>query len=180
MDFNINNIKSRMDKVIEALEKNFSTVRAGRANPAILDGIMVSYYGTATPLRALTNISVPESRQLLIKPFDRSALGAIEKAIFEANLGLTPSNDGETIRIIIPALTEERRIELTKQVKLISEEARISLRNIRHDIINEMKQNDLSEDEEKNAMSRLQNAIDEYNKKIDDKLKEKDNDLLKI
>lgn len=174
------NIIGRMDKVIEAIERNFTTVRAGRANPAILDGIMVPYYGTSTSLRALTNVSVPESRQLLIKPFDRSALGAIEKAIFEANLGLTPNNDGETIRIIIPALTEERRLELAKQVKLIAEEAKISLRNIRHDIINEMKKDELSEDEEKSAMNELQEYVNEYNKMIDDKLKEKEVDLLKI
>ena len=117
----INNTKERMNKALESVEKHFTSVRAGRANPSSLDGVMVSYYGVDTPLKQLATISVPEARQLQIKPFDRSCLSAIEKAIFESNLGYTPNNDGETIRIVIPVLTEERRIELTKQVKSLAE-----------------------------------------------------------
>ena len=123
-------LTEKMDKALESLEKKFATVRAGRANPSSLDGIMVEYYGSMTPLKQLATISVPEARQLLIKPFDRSCLHAIEKGIFEANIGLTPNNDGESIRIVIPPLTEERRIELTKQVKAISEEGKVAIRNI--------------------------------------------------
>ncbi len=180
MDSDINNYRIRMEKVMEALERNFTTVRAGRANPAILDDIEVLYYNVNTPLKSLATISVPEARQLLIRPFDKSSLGAIEKAIFEANIGLTPTNDGENIRITIPPLSEERRRELVKQVKEIAEESRISLRNLRHDIINDIKKQELSEDEEKQEINRLQSLIDEYNKKIDEKFKEKETSLLQV
>ena len=180
MDFNTNDIKLRMDKVIETLEKNFSNVRAGRANPSMLDNIMILYYNTNTPLKSLASISVPEARQLLIKPFDKSILGAIEKSIYEANIGLTPTNDGENIRIVIPSLTEERRVELTKQVKVIAEEGRISLRNIRHDVINDIKKQDLSIDQEKNYINKIQDIIDEYNRKIDERFKNKEKELLTI
>ena len=105
-------LESKMEKAIESLEGRFKTVRTGRANPSSLDPVMVNYYGSMTPLRQLANVSVPEARQLLIKPFDRSCLAAIEKGIYEANLGYTPNNDGESIRIVIPPLTEERRREL--------------------------------------------------------------------
>ena len=110
-------VTDKMDKALENLTKRFATVRAGRANPSSLDGVMVEYYGSMTPLKQLATISVPEARQLLIKPFDKSSLGAIEKAILASNLGYNPGNDGETIRIVIPELTEERRKELVKQVK---------------------------------------------------------------
>jgi len=180
MDVDVNNYRERMDKVIEALERNFTTVRAGRVSPSILDGIDISYYGVSTPLKSLATISIPEARQLLIKPYDKSVLGAIVKAIFEANIGVTPTNDGETIRIIIPPLTEERRLEFVKQVKVIAEESKISLRNIRHDLVNSIKKSDFAEDEEKKQMNRLQLLVDEYNKKIDEKFKQKEADLLKI
>ena len=124
--------KESMENTLKNLEKRFASVRAGRANPSSLDGVMVEYYGSMTPLKQLATISVPEATQLLIKPFDRSCLGAIEKAILAANLGYTPNNDGETIRIVVPALTEERRRELTKQVKAIAEDAKVSVRNNRH------------------------------------------------
>ena len=141
--------EDKMDKALESLDKRFTTVRAGRANPSSLDGVMVSYYGADTPLKQLATISVPEARQLLIKPFDRSCLSAIEKAIFESNLGYTPNNDGESIRIVIPALTEERRVELTKQVKAIAEEGKVSIRNIRREAIEEIEKLGLPEDVEK-------------------------------
>ena len=140
MDFDvIKETEEKMKKAVEAMEKRFQTVRAGRANPSSLDGVMVNYYGSMTPLKQLATISVPEARQLLIKPFDKSCLSAIEKAIFESNLGYTPGNDGETIRIVIPMLTEDRRKELVKQAKGMSEEAKVALRNIRQDAMNDVK-----------------------------------------
>lgn len=172
--------EDKMEKALESLDKRFLTVRAGRANPSSLDGVMVSYYGVDTPLKQLATISVPEARQLLIKPFDRSCLGAIEKAIFESNLGYTPNNDGESIRIVIPALTEERRIELTKQVKAIAEEGKVAIRNIRRDAIEEIEKLGLPEDVEKNGTNEVQNLVNDYNKKIDEKLKVKEGELLSI
>ena len=173
-------VSEKMDKAIENLEKRFTTVRAGRANPSSLDGVMVEYYGSMTPLKQLATISVPEARQLLIKPFDKSSLGAIEKAILASNLGYTPGNDGETIRIVIPELTEERRRELAKQVKALAEEAKVSIRNIRHDALEDVKKADLPEDEEKRMEKEIQDSVNEYNKKIEGKLKEKEEELLTV
>jgi ribosome recycling factor len=177
MDYNL---RDKFEKAIEAMERNFTLVRAGRANPNILEGIMVSYYGADTPLKQLANISIPEARQLLIKPFDKSLLSLIEKAIYESNIGLTPNNDGENIRLIVPALTEERRIALTKQVKVMAEEGKVAIRNIRHDIINNIKKEELPEDVEKNQIAKLQDYVDEFNKKIEDKLKIKESELLSV
>ena len=172
--------EEKMQKALEATEKKFTIVRAGRANPATLDGVMVIYYGTPTPLKQLATISVPEARQLQIKPFDRSCLSAIEKAIFESDLGYTPNNDGETIRIVIPALTEERRVELTKQVKAMAEEGKVSIRNIRREAIEDIEKLELPEDVEKGKTNEVQNLVKEYNKKIEDKLKEKEQELLTV
>ena len=169
-----------LDKAIENFEKRLKTVRAGRANPSSLDGIMVEYYGSMTPLKQLATISVPEARQLLIKPFDKSCLSAIEKAILASNLGYTPGNDGETIRIIIPELTEERRKELAKQVKALAEDSKVSIRNIRHDALEEVKKSELPEDEAKGMEKDIQDLINEYNKKVEEKLKEKENELLTV
>ena len=121
------NTEEKMMLTMDSLDNKFTNVRAGRANPSMLDGVMVEYYGTPTPLKTLANISVPEARQLSIKPFDRSCLSSIEKAIFEANLGVTPNNNGEMVFIVIPPLTEDRRRELVKQVKGLAEEAKIAL-----------------------------------------------------
>ena len=173
-------ITDKMDKTLENLEKKFATVRAGRANPSSLDGIMVEYYGSMTPLKQLATISVPEARQLLIKPFDKSCLSGIEKAILASNLGYNPGNDGETIRIVIPELTEERRIELTKQVKALAEEAKVSIRNIRRDGMEDTQKLELPEDEEKGMEKDIQDLVNEYNKKIEDKLKEKETELLTV
>ncbi|MBQ6405088.1 MAG: ribosome recycling factor [Bacilli bacterium] len=173
-------VTEKMDKTIENLEKRFTTVRAGRANPSSLDGIMVEYYGSMTPLKQLATISVPEARQLLIKPFDKSSLSGIEKAIISSNLGYNPGNDGETIRIVIPELTEERRRELAKQVKSLAEEAKVSIRNIRHDALEDVKKADLPEDEEKGMEKDIQDMVNEYNKKIDNALKEKEQELLTV
>lgn len=181
MDFDvIKETEEKMKKAVEAMEKRFQTVRAGRANPSSLDGVMVNYYGVMTPLKQLATISVPEARQLLIKPFDRSSLSAIEKGIFEANLGYTPNNDGESIRIIIPALTEERRKELVKQVKGMSEDGKVSIRNLRRDSLDLIKKEELGEDVKKQLENEVQELVNKYNKIIEDKTKEKENDLMSV
>ena len=177
----LNETESKMKKAIETMEKRFTNVRAGRANPAILDGVTVNYYGTATPLKSLATISIPEARQLMIKPFDRSCLNDIEKGIYVANIGLTPNNNGECIILNIPALTEETRKEYVKQVKQIAEEGKINLRNIRQDSNNDIKKNeDLTEDEKDNLMDDVQDLINKYNKVIDEKEKEKEKELLTV
>ena len=173
-------LNEKMDKAIESLEKRFATVRAGRANPSSLDGIMVDYYGSMTPLKQLATISVPEARQLLIKPFDKSCLKGIEKAILASNLGYNPGNDGETIRIVIPELTEERRRELVKQVKALAEEAKVAIRNIRRDAMEQIDKLEVSEDEQKGLEKDVQDTVNEYNKKVEAKLKEKEQELLTV
>jgi len=172
--------ETRMEEALEALDKRFVNVRAGRANPSMLDGVMVEYYGVPTPLKQLANISVPEARQLSIKPFDKGILGDIEKAIFEANIGLTPNNNGEVIFLVIPALTEDRRRDLVKQVKQIAEEGKIALRNIRQDANNDIKKLKLPEDVEKSGNEEVQELIQKYNKEIEDKLKVKEQELMTI
>ena len=176
----INEVENKMKGTLTALEKRFTTVRAGRANPSSLDGVMVDYYGSMTPLKSLATISVPEATQLLIKPFDRGCLGNIEKAIIAANLGFNPSNDGETIRIVIPALTEERRRELTKQVKAMAEEAKVSIRNIRHEANEKIEKMELPEDEEKGMMKDVQDLVNDYNKDIDNIYKDKEKELMTV
>ena len=170
----------KMEKALQNLEKRFATVRAGRANPSSLDGVMVEYYGSMTPLKQLATISVPEARQLLIKPFDRGSLKNIEKAILTSNLGYNPGNDGETIRIIIPELTEERRRELVKQVKAMSEETKVAIRNIRREGIEAVSKLEVSEDEEKGLEKDIQDIVNEYNKKVEAMLKEKEEELLTV
>ena len=179
-DMIILEVTENMDKTMENLNKRFSTVRAGRANPSSLDGVFVDYYGSMTPLKQLATISVPEARQLLIKPFDKGSLGAIEKAILAANLGYNPGNDGETIRIVIPELTEERRRELVKQVKAICEDAKVSIRNIRRDGLEDVKKAELPEDVAKGMEKDIQDLVNDYNKKIDTMLKEKEQELLTV
>lgn len=173
-------LTEKMDKAIEALEKRFTTVRAGRANPSSLDGIMVEYYGSMTPLKQLATISVPEARQLLIKPFDKSCLSGIEKAILASNLGYNPGNDGETIRIVIPELTEERRRELAKQVKAMAEDAKVTVRNLRREGIEDVEKLELPEDQEKGMEKDIQDMVNEYNKKIEALTKEKEQELLTV
>ena len=174
------NTEEKMQSTISSLEMKFTNVRAGRANPSMLDGITIDYYGVQTPLKQLANISIPEARQLMIKPFDRSILNTIEKAIFEANIGITPNNNGECIFLVIPPLTEERRKELVKQVKNMAEEAKIALRNIRQDANTSIKNLKLPEDVEKEGNEDVQELINKYNKIIDEKLKEKEQDLMTI
>ena len=170
----------KFGKVIENLEARLLNIRAGRANPAMLNGISASYYGTLTPIQSLANITVPDARSLMIKPFDRGALKEIERALNEANLGITPVNNGEVIILTIPELTEDKRRDYVKQAKNVCEEARVALRNIRQDANNEIKKEELPEDEEKSALLEVQNLINDYNKKIDEIFKNKESELMRV
>ena len=172
--------ENKMQEAIENMKKRFTNVRAGRANPNILDGVMVTYYGNPTPLKQLATISVPEARQLTIKPFNKSCLGDIEKAIFEANIGLTPNNNGEAIILVIPALTEETRKEYVKQVKSIAEDCKIVLRNIRQDANKDIQKLEITEGDKKGTLEDVQDLIDKYNKITDELLKEKEAELLTV
>ena len=174
------NTEDKMIKTIENLDQRLVTIRAGRANPALLSKIMVDYYGAMTPIQSVANISVPEARQLMVKPFDRGVLKNLEKAIFEANLGISPVNNGEVIILTIPELTEDRRKEYVKQAKAMCEEARVSLRNIRQEANNEIKKLELPEDEEKLELESIQELVNKYNKIIDEKNKEKEQELMEI
>ena len=172
--------EDKMQKAINVMENRFLNVRAGRANPRILDKIEVEYYGVLTPLIQLATISVPEARKLVIKPFDRSSIGSIEKAIFEANIGLTPNNNGEVVMLIIPELTEERRKEYVKEAKTIEEEAKIALRNIRQEANNDIKKIEIPEDDIKKGQDSVQELINKYNKIAEEKLKTKEKELMEI
>lgn len=174
------NIEQKMDKAISALENKLINIRAGRANPAMLNGIMVPFYGTPTPIQSMANITVPEARQLMIKPFDRNTLKDIERAINEANIGITPTNNGEIIILTIPELTEDRRKEYVKEAKEVAEEARVALRNIRQEENNAIKREEHPEDEEKRLLEDVQESINKYNKIIDEKLKEKEQELMTV
>ena len=171
----------KMQNSIESMEKRLLNIRAGRANPAILDAVVVNYYGVDTPLKQLASVSVPEARMLQIKPFDKSCLGPIEKAIYESNVGLTPNNNGEVIILNIPALTEDTRRDYVKQAKTIGEECKIALRNIRQDANNDIKKaDDLTEDEVKVGQDEVQELITKYNKIVDEKIKEKETELMTV
>ncbi len=172
------NIELKMLKTIESLENKFINIRAGRANPSMLNGINVNYYGTPTPIQSLANITVPEAKQLMIKPFDRSCLKDIERAINEANIGITPINNGEIIILTVPDLTEERRRDYVKQAKSLAEEAKVALRNIRQDANTDIKKEEHTEDEEKHLLDEVQELINKYNKIVDEKLKEKETELM--
>jgi len=172
--------KTKMQKTIESLEARMTNIRAGRANPNMLHGIMVDYYGTPTPLNSLANITVPEARQLFIKPFDKGALKECEKAIFEANLGVSPTNNGEMLIITIPELTEDKRKEYVKSAKGLAEDAKVGIRGAREDARNTVKKAELSEDEEEMYFEEIQKLTDEFNKIVDEKLKEKENELMEI
>lgn len=170
----------KMNNAIEAMDKRLVNIRAGRANPSILQGVLVNYYGVPTPLIQLATISVPEARQLCIKPYDRSCLGAIEKGIYEANVGLTPNNNGEMVILNIPPLTEDTRKDYVKQSKQITEDCHIVLRNIRQDANNDIKKLDITEDEKDGAISEVQELINKFNKLVDDKFKAKENELMSV
>jgi len=180
MDDILMETEMKMEASVESMEKRLINIRAGRANPAILDGVIVSYYGVDTPLKQLATISIPEARQLMIKPFDRTTLGAIEKGIYEANVGLTPNNNGEVIILNIPILTEDTRREYVKQAKTICEECKIALRNIRQDANNDIKKLEVPEDEIKNGQEDVQELINKYNKIVDEKFKIKEQELMTV
>jgi ribosome recycling factor len=176
--------EEKMQKSIEFLTKDLSTLRAGRANPAMVEKIMVDYYGEATPINQLGNITVPEARLLVIQPWDKSIIPAIEKAIFKSDLGVTPSNDGNLIRIAIPQLTEERRKDLVKVVKKKGEETKVAIRNIRRDSNDMIKMSEkeklLSEDESKKGMDEIQKFTDKYVKKVDGILQAKEKEIMEV
>ena len=172
--------EDKMQKAISSMENRFLNIRAGRANPRILDKVEVEYYGAPTPLIQLATISVPEARKIVIKPFDRNSIGNIEKAIFEADLGLTPNNNGETVMLVIPELTEERRREYVKEAKTVAEECKIALRNIRQDSNNSIKKLEIPEDDQKIAQEDVQELINKYNKITDEKLKDKETELMSV
>lgn len=176
--------KQRMEKSVEALRNQISKVRTGRAHPSLLDGIMVPYYGTDTPLRQLANITVEDARTLAITVFDKSASGAVEKAILTSDLGLNPAGAGSVIRVPLPPLTEERRRDLVKLVRAEAEQGRIAVRNIRRDANNDLKEllkeKEITEDEERKAAEEIQKLTDTYIAKIDEALAEKEKDLMEI
>lgn len=177
---NLDETEMKMMKAIENLEERYINIRAGRANPAMLNGVMVDFYGTPTPISSIANITVPEARQLFVKPFDRSTLKNIEHAIIAANLGINPTNNGEMIIITIPALTEDKRREYVKQAKALSEDAKVALRNIRQDANNDIKKEELPEDEEKMYLEEIQELITKYNKLVDDEIKVKEAELMQV
>lgn len=176
--------EERMHKGVDALRKEYGTIRAGRANPSILEKVLVEYYGTPTPVNQLANISVPESRMLVIQPWDKSVLPMIEKAILKSDLGLNPSSDGTVIRIIIPQLTAERRNELVKTVKKKAEDARVVVRNIRRDTNEQLKKMEkdktASEDEIKRAQEDVQKLTDKIIKEVDNVAATKEQEILEV
>ena len=177
----IEEAETKMKKAIENMEARFTNVRAGRANPAMLNGINVMYYGASTPLNTVANITVPEARQLFIKPFDKSLVKEIEKAIHEANLGITPTNNGEMVILTVPQLTEETRRTYVKQVDEMGEQAKIALRNARQDANNDIKKDEeLTEDDKKRYQEDVQELINKYNKIVDEKIDEKTKELMSV
>lgn len=167
----INKAKENMDKSIHVFEKNLGTVRAGIANAAILDGIKVDYYGAPTPLTQMSSVTIPEPRVLLITPYDQTSIDNIEHALLASNLGLTPANDGKVIRLVIPQLTGERRQEIAKEVNKMAEEGKIAVRNVRRDAMNSLKKlqkdDEITEDEQRNLEKQVQKVTDEATKNID-------------
>ncbi len=174
----------RMDKTVEATAHEFNTVRTGRASAALLDRVQVDYYGQKTPLKQLATVNVPESQLLTIQPFDPGSLKAVERAIQESDLGLTPSNDGRVIRLPIPQLTEERRRELVKVVRHLAEEGRIAIRNVRRDVMHDLKElvreGEVGDDEERRAEERLQKLTDQHVARIGELLKRKEEEILEV
>lgn len=179
-----NQAEEKMDKAIAVLKKDLLTLRTGRANPSILDKIMVEYYGTETPIHQMANISTPDPRSLVITPWDKSAMGEIERAISKSELGLTPSNDGNVIRIAIPALTQERRNELVKMARKMSEEAKIAIRNIRREANDELKKlekkGDIPEDVSRRSQEEIQKITDRYIKESDQVVNGKEAEIMEI
>ena len=177
-------LEERIAKSISLLKEDLNTVRAGRANPALLDKVMVDYYGCPTPLKNLSNISVPDPRTLMISPFDAKSIGDIEKGINIADIGITPTNDGKVIRLVVPQLTEERRKELTKTTKKMGEDAKVAIRNLRRDVNDHLKKaqkdGELTEDDLKKELDKVQKTTDKAVKDIDDIIAAKDKEILEV
>jgi ribosome recycling factor len=172
-----------MEKALQHLDSELSRIRAGKANVHILDGVMVEYYGTPTPLNQVSNVSTPDAKTIMIQPWEKTMIDPIEKALMNSNVGITPVNNGEVIRLIIPQLTEERRRDLVKLVKSEGENARVSIRNSRRDANEEYKQmqkDGLSEDEAKDAEAEIQKLTDEYNGKVEEIVTSKEDDIMTI
>jgi len=180
----INDAEERMEKTVEALQLELRTLRTGRASPALVERLHVDYYGVPTPLNQLAGISVPEPRMLMIRPWDRSSMGLIEKAILKSDLGLTPNNDGQVIRLVIPQLTEERRRDLSRMVAKRVEEARVACRNIRRDAIELLrdleKEKLISEDELYEGRDQIQKVTDEFIKQVDEIGKAKEAEIMEV
>lgn len=176
--------RDRMHKCVESTRHEFSSVRTGRASPALLDRINVDYYGTSTPLKQLATISAPEARMLTIQPYDKSSIKAIEKAILESDVGLTPSNDGAVIRLILPELTEERRKELVKVVRGLAEDGRVAIRNVRRDVMHDLRglkeEGEIGADDEHRAEGELQKVTDARVSELDELLKAKEEEILEV
>ena len=178
------NLEERSKKTISVLKEDLNTVRAGRANPALLDKVMVDYYGSPTPLKNLSNISVPDPRTLMISPFDPKSIHEIEKSINVANIGINPSNDVKCVRLVIPQVTEERRKELTKTVKKMGEDSKVAIRNLRRDANDELKKleknHEITEDDLKKALDDVQKATDKTIKEIDDVVAGKEKEIMEV
>ena len=184
MSVDFNEYSKKMDKTLVHLAEDFDAVRAGRANPKVLDRITVEYYGSETPLNGVATISSPDARTLVIQPWDTQLLKEIMKAIQSSELGINPQNDGRVVRLVFPQLTEERRKELTKQVKKYAEDAKVAMRNIRRDGMDYVKKlkknNEITEDDQKKAEKDLQDMLDKFIKKVDDALAAKEKELMAI
>jgi ribosome recycling factor len=180
----VGDAQRRMDRSVESAAQEFQTVRTGRASAALLDRVQIDYYGTKTPLKQLATINVPEPRLLTVQPFDPGSIKAIERAIQESDLGLTPSNDGKIVRLPIPQLTEERRKELVKVVRGLAEEGRIAVRNVRRDVMHDLKElvrdGEVGDDEERRAEERVQKLTDEHVGRIDELLKRKEDEIMEV
>lgn len=175
--------EERMEKAIQALKRDLATLRAGRANPSLLDRVQVDYYGSMTPVNQLANINTPDSRTLMIQPWDKSSLAEIERAIMKSDLGLTPANDGTSIRLSIPALTEERRVELVKLTKKFGEEGKVAIRNIRRDAnddIKKLEKSDISEDESRRHQEDIQKTTDKYIAEVEKVLAAKEKEIMEV
>ena len=181
MDEIVIDAQGRMSKSVESLKSSLATLRTGRASPAIVAGVEIDYYGSMTPINQVSSISVPEPRQLLIKPYDKNDVKAIVSAINAANLGLNPINEGTMVRLIIPALTEERRVEISKQARKYGEEAKVAVRNIRRDYMDLVKEDDnMSEDYQKKVIDDLEKATGEVIKQIDSIVADKEKEIMQI
>ena len=184
MAANINDFEAKMKKSISVLNSDLASIRAGRANPGILDKVTVDYYGVATPLTQIGTVSVPDARTILIQPWDASIMGEVEKAILKSDVGITPNNDGKSIRLNFPPLTEERRKEIVKDVKKFAEDSKVAVRNTRRDAIEKLKglkkANTITEDDVTNGEKKIQNLTDKYCKEIDELASIKEKEILEI